>query len=434
MTVQSDLFSAVRFPYNLRENMRVFTDIVRGRSVLCIRSLSGLALCLVLLAGQPVAQDRVLRPVSPEEVQMDARQLAKIDRVIQDAIAAHETPGAVVLVARHGGIVYHKAFGKRAIEPAPGEMTLETIFDMASLTKVVATAASIMALIEDGLISLSDRVSTYMPEFAQHDKGVITLRDLLTHFSGLRPDIDLNDQWSGYQTAIERAFAEHLVAVPRKRFIYSDINFFILAELVRVVSGRTLEEFSRERIFEPLGMADTTFNPPLSRQARIAPTERRKGKMLHGQVHDPTASRMGGVAGHAGLFSTIGDSAIFAQMILNRGVYRGVRVLSPLSVEQMTRNQSPVGQASWRGLGFDIQTQFSSNRGDLYPIGSFGHTGFTGTSIWIDPLSDSFVLIFTSRLHPSGEGSVVSLRKKVASVAAAALLDLELPQQNGKKR
>ena len=428
--------------------MHVSSNIVRVPLVLCTRfrlraaqerplpasRIPSFLLSLFLVAGQAVAQDRVLHPVSPADVQMDPNQLAKIDRVVEDAIEARETPGAIVLVARHGGIVYHKAFGKRALEPAPEEMTLDTIFDMASLTKVLATASSIMALIEEGRISLTDRVAAYLPEFAQHDKGAITVRDLLTHFSGLRPDIDLDDDWTGYRTAIERGFVEHLVAVARQRFIYSDINYFILAELVRVVSGKTLHEFSQERIFEPLGMVDTRFNPPPALQPRIAPTEQRNGSMLRGEVHDPTTSRMGGRAGHAGLFSTIGDTAIFAQMILNRGIYGGERVLSPLSIEQMTSNQSPPGNGSWRGLGFDIRTQFSSNRGDLYPIGSFGHTGFTGTSFWIDPVSDSFVLIFTSRLHPRGGGNVVSLRKKVASVAAAAILDLDLSQQNGKKR
>lgn len=386
------------------------------------------------LPGQSDGQDRVLEAAAPEDVQMSSGQLKKIDRVVKEAIEAGDIPGAVVLVARHSGIVYRRAFGDRALEPQREEMTPDTIFDMASLTKVLATAPSVLALVEDGRISLSDPLARYIPDFGQHDKEGVTIRQLLTHFSGLRPDLDLDEPWSGYDTAIERACAEHLVALPGTRFIYSDINFLMLAELVRVVSGKALDEFSRERIFKPLGMTRTSFKPPAEWIPEIAPTQWRDGEMLRGRVHDPTASRMGGVAGHAGLFSTIDDTAAFAQMLLNGGIYAGRRILSPLTIRQMTSNQSPPGNSAWRGLGLDIRTQFSSNRGDLFPVGSFGHTGFTGTSLWVDPSTDCLVLVFTNRLHPSGGGNVVSLRRRIATVAAAAISDVDLASRAGRRR
>ncbi|MFB3067681.1 MAG: serine hydrolase domain-containing protein [Acidobacteriota bacterium] len=378
---------------------------------------------IFLLLLNPL-QAQVLSSGKPEDVGMSSKRLAQLDEVIETSIAQKETPGAVVLVARRGKIVYRKSFGRRALIPRQEAMTLDTLFDVASLTKVLATATSILILVEEGKISLTDRVSKYLPLFAQKGKEPITVVQLLTHYSGLRADLDLDEPWKGYETAIELAFQEKPISPPGERFIYSDINYIVLAEMVREVSGQYLNEFATQRIFLPLGMTKTRFLPPPQVHDQIAPTDFRDGQLLRGVVHDPTTARMGGIAGHAGVFSTVEDTASYAQMILNGGLYNGVRILSPLSVLLMTTPQSPVGATDWRGLGFDIRTPFSGPRGDLFPVGSVGHTGFTGTSLWIDPVSDVFVILFTNRVHPDGEGSVISLRKRVASVVAASVMDL----------
>jgi len=378
---------------------------------------------IFLLLLNPL-QAQVLSSGRPEDVGMSSERLARLDEVLEASITEEETPGAAVLVARRGRIVYRKSLGHRARLPRREAMTLDTLFDVASLTKVMATAPSIMILVEEGKVSLTDPVSKYLPRFAQHGKDAINLLQLLTHYSGLRPDLDLDEPWEGYETAIELAFQEKPISPPGEQFIYSDINYIVLAEIVREVSGQTLNEFSAERIFSPLGMTKTRFLPPPQLRDQIAPTDFRDGQLLRGIVHDPSTARMGGVAGHAGVFSTVEDTAIFAQMILNGGHYNGVRILAPLSVMQMTTPQSPVGATDWRGLGFDIRTPYSGPRGDLFPVGSFGHTGFTGTSLWIDPFSEVFVILFTNRVHPDGEGSVIALRKRVASVVAASVMDL----------
>lgn len=396
----------------------------------CFRTAIGACLAASLLTiSLPAAANQELTVAPPETVGMSSERLLVLDRVLQDAIENREAPGAVAIVSRKGRIVYRKAFGDRAREPEVESMTLDTIFDMASLTKVMATATAMMILVERGRLALSDRVADYIPEFDSLDKGSITLRQLITHYSGLRPSLDLETKWNGFEKAVELGTLERPTAPPDTRFVYSDINFQLLSEVIRRVSGQTLDEFSRREIFEPLGMRHTAFNPPADWIERIAPADRRDGLLLRGQVHDPTAARMGGVAGHAGLFSTVDDTARWAQMILNYGSFDDVRLLSPLGVLQMTTRQSPPGNHDWRGIGFDIATRFSTNRGDLFPVGSFGHTGFTGTSVWIDPCTETFVILLTSRLHPDGKGNVVSLRRKFASAAAAAILDLEVDRE-----
>lgn len=363
----------------------------------------------------------------------DAARLARLDSIVEAAIAAGEAPGAVVIVGDRRGIAYERAFGRRAVEPDPEPMTIDTIFDAASLTKVVATAPSVMLLVEAGRIRLADRVAAYIPEFARYGKDAITLRHLLSHTSGLRPDLDLADEWRGEDEAIRRATEEVPLARPDTRFVYSDINFFLLGEIVKRVSGMRLDAFARQRVFEPLGMRDTMFRPPESLWSRVAPTERCTpfgwpcegpgATLLRGTVHDPTARRMGGVAGHAGLFTTGPDLARFARMLLGGGALDGVRLFAPLTVARMTAPATAPALPALRGLGWDIDSPFSANRGDLISPGSFGHTGFTGTSIWIDPGADLFVVFLSSRLHPDGKGDVTALRAKVATLAAAALVD-----------
>ncbi len=380
-------------------------------------------LVLLFSTSTPAAASGVLDRARPEKVGVSSERLSRIDAVLQEAIREGDVPGAVVLVARLGRIVYRKAFGHRALLPRKEPMTIDTVFDLASLTKVVATTTSVMILVEEGRLTLGDPASLFLPEFSRHGKQNITVLSLLTHFSGLRPGLDQDEQWSGFEEAVRRAQEEQLVAVPGTRFIYSDINYIVLSAVVAEAAGMQLDRFSATRIFSPLGMKQTTFNPPPSWRARIAPTEFRDGQMLRGSVHDPTSQRMGGIAGHAGLFSTAGDLAVYAQMLLNRGVYNRTRILSPMSVERMTTNQSPAQQEAWRGAGFDIRTRFSSSRGDLFPIGSFGHTGFTGTSLWIDPSSQAFLIVLTSRLHPRSNGEVGRLRRQLANIVAASIED-----------
>ena len=345
-----------------------------------------------------------------------------LDAAIDQAIQQDRLPGAVLLVGHNGQIVYRKAYGKRALVPQPETMTLDTIFDCASLTKVIATTSSLMKLFEQGKFRLNDKVTDYIPEF-QGGKSDITLRNLFTHFSGLQPDVPLKPAWTGYETGIRLACATKPAGPPGVRFVYSDINFILLGEIVHRLSGQMLSDYARQNIFLPLGMKETMFQPPASLAPRIAPTERleKAGPPLRGVVHDPSARAMGGVAGHAGVFSTAADLARFAQMMLNGGSLDGVRLFSPLTVEKFTEPQSPPDQPILRGLGWDIDSPYSGNRGELFPIGSFGHTGFTGTSIWIDPSTKSYVILLANSVHPDARPALTPLRGKVATIVAAAL-------------
>jgi uncharacterized protein YbbC (DUF1343 family)/CubicO group peptidase (beta-lactamase class C family) len=391
------------------------------------------ALTLVLSSGSPTQAQRA--PAAPT---VDSSRFEEIPPLIEQAIADKKLPGAVVLIGRGNRVLYRKAVGHRALVPLVEPMTLDTMFDLASLTKVVATTTSVMKLLEDGKIRLNDRVASFIPGFERYGKGDITVRHLMTHESGLRPDLDLADMWTGYDKAIELAIEEVPTSPPGERFVYSDINYILLGEIVHRVSGEALDHFARTHIFEPLGMKETMFTPPASLRARIAPTEKCTEygwpchgpdmQMLRGIVHDPTARRMGGVAGHAGLFSTAADLAVFCRMLLDGGRGNGVRILSPLTVSKMT---SPVmgTEPNVRGLGWDIDSAYSSNRGELLPVGSFGHTGFTGTSLWIDPATRLFVVFLSNRVHPDGKGDVTPLRAKVATIAASAIADASaLPQ------
>lgn len=354
-----------------------------------------------------------------------AARLGVLDGIIQKSIDNGEIPGAVVLVWHDGQVVYRKAFGNRSLEPRREAMTTDTIFDIASLTKVVATTMGVMQLVESGQVRLNDPVVKYIPEFGQNGKQEITIRELLTHFSGLPPDLDLMQPWAGKETAYQMANSISPIHPPGAQFLYSDVNFIVLGELVETISGMQLEEYCRRRIFVPLQMTHTRFLPPTSWRPKIAPTEfDEHGKMLRGVVHDPSARRMGGVAGNAGVFSTADDLSKFAQAILN-----GTAVLGPALVEKMTTPQQPPTASVLRGLGWDIDSPFSSPRGDLLPVGSFGHTGFTGTSLWIDPTTHTFIVILTNAVHPRGKGSAVSLRSKIATAVAAAL-PLSVPEKD----
>ncbi|MBN8733132.1 MAG: DUF1343 domain-containing protein [Acidobacteria bacterium] len=373
-------------------------------------ALSALTLSAALLAFPALAAAQERFPGSPD-----------LDRAIEQAIAAKQIPGAVCLAGQPGRILHRKAYGNRALIPSTEPMTLDTVFDAASLTKVIATTSAMMRLFEQGRVRLNDPVTTYLPTF-QGGKSDITVRQLLTHYSGLRPDVDLEPEWSGYETGIQKALIDKPVAAPGDRFLYSDINFILLGEIVRAVTGQMLPDFVREQVFEPLGMTDSRFQPPPGWRPRIAPTELLKGQTepLRGIVHDPTTRFMGGIAGHAGLFTTAADLSRFAQMMLNLGLSPdGRRIFQEVTIAKFTEPNSPPDRNQIRGLGWDIDTRFSSNRGELFPIGSFGHTGFTGTSLWIDPRSKTYVILLANSVHPRTGINLSPLRSRVATIVAA---------------
>jgi uncharacterized protein YbbC (DUF1343 family) len=350
-----------------------------------------------------------------------SEKIVEMDAAIDRTIANHGCPGAVFWLERKGA-TYHRAYGNRALVPAAEPMTETTIFDAASLTKVIATTPAIMLLVERGQVKLDATVQTYLPEFKGDGKEAITIRQLMTHTSGLRPDLSLNPPWSGYDTAVRLACAEKLVTPPGTEFRYSDINFFLLGEVVHRITGQMLNEFVAREIYQPLGMRDTGFLPAREKWPRIAPTEFADGQFLRGVVHDPTARRMGGGAGHAGLFITAADLARYARMLLNEGALDGVRLLKPETVKLMISVQSPENVRALRGLGWDIDSGYSRPRGAVFPIGSYGHTGFTGTCLWIDPFSKSFWILLSNRVHPDGKGNILPLEAELGTLAAQSVI------------
>jgi CubicO group peptidase (beta-lactamase class C family) len=353
-----------------------------------------------------------------------ADKLAAMDQAIEKAIATNKCPGGVLWLERNG-TVYEKAYGNRSLVPDVEPMTEDTIFDMASLTKVMATTPAIMLLIQRGQVQLDAPVCTYIPEFTGGGKEHVTVRELLTHTSGLPPDIETSTDWHGWKTGIKKACAIQLDAPPGTRFKYSDINFILLGEIVRRVTHSPLNKFVQKEIYGPLKMTDTGYLPPKSKLSRIAPTEVVNGKPWHGVVHDPTARHMGGVAGHAGLFSTAHDLARYARMMLNMGELDGVRIFTPETVKLMTSQQMPPGVDMLHGLGWDIDTPYSGPRGHLFPMGSYGHTGWTGTSVWIDPYSKTFVIFLSNRNHPTEAGNVIGLRRQLGTLAAEAVIGFD---------
>ena len=354
--------------------------------------------------------------------QMAAPSFLQEESILNSAVQDHLIPGAVLIVGHHGKVVYRRCYGSRSLEPVQERMTLDTVFDMASLTKPLMTATAVMQLYEQGKLSPNDPVSKYVPDFAADGKQDITIRQLLTHYSGLPPDISLADPWEGKQEAYTRAFAVKPIHPPGVQFVYSDVNFIVLGALVEKISGLTLDEYAQRFIIKPLGLTHTRYLPPVSWKPSIAPTQYDQGGMLRGIVHDPTSRRMGGVAGHAGLFSTGDDMAVYAQNLLDRLAGRPSHFpLSRIVLQKMVAPEQPATGTALRGFGWDIDSPYSGNRGTLFPVGSFGHTGFTGTSLWIDPVSDSYVVLLTNSVHPNGPKSITELRGKVADVAAVAL-------------
>jgi len=343
-----------------------------------------LPLVLLLLTGAAFRDDK----------------LVEIDVAIRDAIAEKKLPGGVLLIDRDGQQVL-RAYGRRSLEPTVERMTTDTIFDAASITKIVATAPSIWLLIERGKLMLDQPVKSVLPEFTD---SAVTLRHLLTHTSGIRPGLERTD-WSGYDEGVRRALAEVPLNHPGAVFRYSDVNYLLLGEIVRRTSGQPLDVFAKKNIFIPLRMHDTSFRPKFS--SRIAPTE----NGLRGVVHDPTSRRMNGVAGSAGLFTTARDLAKFCRAVLDGKFFpRG-----------MTEIASPPDVLIQRMAGFDVDSNYSRPRGDLFPHGSFGHTGWTGGFLWIIPSQKTFYIFLSNRVHPDGKGSVVALQRRLGTLVAESL-------------
>lgn len=336
------------------------------------------------------------------------------------AVAAKTIPGGVVWLERGEGPVC-EAFGNRMVDPRTEAMTKDTIFDAASLTKVLSTSPSIMLCIQDGKLTLDTLVSKVIPEFTGDGKERVTVRHLLTHTSGTRSSIPRERVWAGYQNGVAAAVAEPLLNRPGERFRYSDINFILLGDIVRRVSGKRLDEFAAARIFGPLGMVDTGYLPSARKRSRIAPTEREAEGLVHGVVHDPTCRRMGGVAGHAGVFTTARDLAAFCRMMLHGGKSAsGTQILTRASLSLMTRSNALPGGVR-RGLGWDMYSYYSEMKGTAFGASSYGHTGWTGTGLWIDPDARAFVILLTNRNHPNEQTSVRELRLLVSTLAANAL-------------
>ena len=374
-----------------------------------IRGLSILA-CLALAAAIAASSSDRFNPA----------RLARMDEEIQRTIAEHQLPGGVLWVECKGSN-YHKAFGSRSLYPASEAMTEDTIFDVASLTKVLATVPALMVLYERGKVKLDEPVVTYLPEFKGGGKEAITVRHLLTHTSGFPRSLSGEPDWFDFKRAFNMVCAQKVSVPPGTSFLYSDLNFIILGEVVQHLAEMKLDEFCAREIFKPLKMVDTCFLPSEAVRSRIAPTEKVGRAVLRGTVHDFKAQGMGGVAGHAGLFTTAADVARFARMVLNKGTLDGKQVLKAETVHLMTSVQSPEGIRARRGLGWDIDSEFSRPRGDLFPVGSFGHTGFTGVCIWIDPYSETFWMFLSNRIHPDASGNIYALQRSLATLAAEAV-------------
>ena len=369
----------------------------------------------------------------PEDVGISSERLSRVDVLIEQAIEHRDFPGAVLLVARGGKIVLRKAYGECQRVPEKRAMNAEMIFDLASITKPLATATSLMILVEEGKLRLWDKVSEYVPEFSvfpdkQGKPGEeARLWHLLTHTSGLPPYTDAFEAAKKYGRPCSLdVLTKHIAELdklspPGKAFRYSCLGFITLAHIIEKVSGKNIADFSMSHIFKPLGMRKTFFAPSEKFYGLCVPTEVVEGNPLIGVVHDPLARLLSGISGNAGLFSTADDLSIFALMMLNKGELDGVRILSPLAVKRMT-SIFPLVHFSGRGLGWDLDSSYSTNGGDLFGENSYGHTGYTGTSIWIDPDTETVVIFLTNRVHPDDKGAVVSIRSRIANVVAGAIL------------
>lgn len=367
---------------------------------------------------------------------LEVGKLKEIDATINAAIEKGDIPGAVIWLESKGQS-YHAAYGNRVKFPFEERMATETIFDVASLTKVLSTAPAILHLLENGKLALNDPVSKFIPDFltggisdkpkdklvVAEDRKKITIRHLLTHQSGLPPSISLmTKEFWGHEEGVQRAVEIGLIEVPGTKFRYSDVNYILLGEIVRKASGKRIDQYVRDNLYSPLGMDNTGFDPARELIPQIAPTTFIKEYgLVRGEVHDPVCRRMRGIAGHAGLFSTACDVAKFCRMYLNNGKLDGVEIFKPDSIKLATQIHTPEELKAPRGLGWDIGSRYSYQRGENFPAGGYGHTGWTGTSIWVDPKSETFLILLANRNHPTESGSIRKLRIKVGTLAAEAV-------------
>lgn len=343
-------------------------------------------------------------------------RLSSIDAVVQEEIEKGSFPGAAVLVGQADEIVYWRAFGREVAEPYSEAMSKETIFDMASLTKPVATATSIMILVDRKKIELADYAAKYIPDFSCDGKEQVRVEHLLTHTSGLPAYTDANELKEQFgslcpDNVVEKICRMKALSKPGEEFRYSCLGYIVLAKVVEAASGQNLADFAAENIFQPLKMTRTVFKPPESWTKDIAATQLLEQRLLRGTVHDPLARLMGGVSGNAGLFSTAYDLSIYCRMLLNMGTLNGIRILSPQAVTMLTAVQS-----HGRAYGFDVNSSYSWVKGSFASEQAFCHTGYTGTSIVCDPASKSYVIILTNRAHPHDEGTSKAIRVKVADI------------------
>jgi serine-type D-Ala-D-Ala carboxypeptidase len=366
-----------------------------------------------------------LPAATPTSVGMSAERLAKIDHVIERGIKAGGYPGAAVVVGRRGNAVWEKGFGHLGWNPSDPQVTANTIYDLASLTKVVGTTTAVMLLFDEAKIQLDEPVKTYLPEFSGGNKDLVTVRMLLEHRSGLPAGRDLWRLASSPADARRAVLETPLAFKPGRYEEYSDLGADVLAFMVERVSGESLDVFLSQRVFKPLGMTETTFRPSPLLRSQIAPTELNppRGYPLRGEVHDENAYALGGVAGHAGIFSTARDLSVFAQMMLNGGEFQGTRLIKESTVALFTRNTPARGS---RALGWDTCSGHGSC-GKYLGDDAYGHTGFTGTSLWIDPEHEMFVILLTNRVHaPRAKrpATVIGdVRADLSDAAALAVTD-----------
>lgn len=361
------------------------------------------------------AVDTVLEPLE--------RDLPDIDALMSRAIRSGKTPGAVIIIGRRDGVVFKRAYGRRSLIPERHDMTVDTIFDLASLTKPLVVGTLVQWLVETGQLRLEDRAAAYLPDFGVRGKQDLTIEQLLLHVSGLPPTNPLSEYRKGAERARALALGSWLFHMPGRHFMYSDLGYIALGELIEQVTGERLDQTAERVLWRPLGMTDTRYCPSMCDDPRVAPTELARGRKrspIRGEVHDPRAYRLGGVAGNAGLFSTADDVARFARMLLGEGQIDGVRVLEPASVRRFIEPRPvPDGQ---RALGWDVSSDFSAARGKELSERAFGHGGYTGTSLWVDPELDLFIVFLSNRNHPYGRGKVIDLQGEIADAAVRALM------------
>lgn len=418
--------------------------------------MKALYLSILLLGCSLMGTAQPLQRVAPEQVGLSSRHLLYADSAIYRAIADEGIPGAVLAVVRQGKMAYLKAYGNRSVQPKTEAMTTNTVFDMASCSKPVGTAISAMILAERGLLRMTDPVSRYLPDFKPRKSAdgkhtyIVTVQDLMTHTSGLPPYVNVAKMQEQHGTPCPDALRAYLDTcaldfAPKTDFQYSCLNFVTLQNIIQAVTGQSLRDFARENIFAPLGMAHTDYLPcHLDSKGRwvndddeayirqkfyqdgenlIAPTEQQpNGQMLRGQVHDPLARVLnGGISGNAGLYSSADDLGVLCAALQNGGEWNGVRILSPLTVKAMRTVPRQVREIG-RTLGWDSYTAYASNNGDLLSEHTYSHTGYTGTSIVIDPDNDLSIILLINAVHPQDKHSVVRLRSLVANAVAGSLM------------